>query len=81
MRRQRVLAGFEGVLCDGELGVERAELEVGGGYLLDEGDAHGTLCPLLREKLIALDLGLVAVEAPEVGGPGGGKPELDRWAG
>ena len=79
--RERVLTGFEGVLCDGELGVERAELEIGGGDLLDEGDAHGTLCPLLREELIALGFGLMAVEAPEVGRPGGGKAELDRWAG
>ena len=76
-----VLADFEGLLRDGELGVERAKLEVGGGDLLYEGDADGALGPLLREELIALGFGLFAVEAPEVGRPGGGKAELDGWAG
>ena len=75
-----VLTGFDGVFGDGELGVERAELEVGGGDLLDEGDADGALRPLLREELIALGFGLFAVEAPEVGRPGRGEAEFDGWS-
>jgi hypothetical protein len=66
---ERLLASGEGLLRDGQLGVERAQLVVVGGHALDERGVGGLLRPLGGAIFGALGFGHAAILAPEVKTP------------